>query len=77
MSNNEPDDFVIRTYIAIDPDSGDTFGIAEFQGRTLRFGTIINDSLKGFETREEAEAFQKSVGGGGHIVPLTLRPNLA
>ena len=77
MSKKQPDDFEVRTYVAIDPESGDTFGIAEFRGRDLRFGAIINDSLKGFETREEAEAFQKSVGGGGHIVPLTLRPNLA
>ena len=73
----KPDDFEIRTYVATDPESGDTFGVVEFQGRDLRFGAIINESIKGFVTREEAVAFQQSVGGGGHIVPLTLRPEPA
>jgi len=74
MSDQEPEEIEIRTFIAINPETGDTHGVVNFAGKTLRFGAIANDHLQGFETREEAEAALKSYGVPGHIVPLVLRP---
>jgi hypothetical protein len=74
MSEQDPEEIEIRTFIAINPETGDTHGVVNFEGKTLRFGAIANGYMQGFETREEAEAALKGYGVPGHIVPLVLRP---
>ena len=64
----------VRSFIGIDPDTGDTLGIAIWNGKTLRFGVIINESMQGFETLAEAEEYKQEIGLPGHIIPLVLRP---
>ncbi len=73
MSKN-PENNETRSFIGIDPDTGDTLGIVVWNGKTLRFGVIINDSMQGFESLAEAEECLQESGVPGHIIPLVLRP---
>ncbi len=72
--SKSPDNNETRSFIGIDPDTGDTLGIVVWNGKTLRFGVIINDSMQGFESRAEAEEYLQESGVPGHIIPLMLRP---
>ena len=74
MSDNQPPEPEVLIFLAINPDNGDTHGVGTVDGKILRFGVIVNDYLRGYETREEAEAALKGYGIPGHIVPLVPRP---
>ena len=65
--NQEP-----RRFHAIDPKSGDTFGVITCDGKKYEWGVIFTDYLRWFETRDEADHANR--WNHGVVVPLKEIP---
>jgi len=61
-----------RRFHAIDPKSGDTFGVITCDGKKYAWGVIFTDYLRWYETRKEAELASR--WNDGDVVPLTEIP---
>jgi len=68
------DDTDVRRFWAIDPNNGDALMLATFDGTAYAFGVIINDSIRGFATQDEAEAFLAQFKGDGQLVTMIEGP---
>jgi hypothetical protein len=64
----------VRRFWAIDPTQGDTLMLATFDGSAYAFGVIINDSIRGFANRPEAETYLADFKGDGFLVTMTEGP---
>jgi hypothetical protein len=64
----------VRRFWAIDPTQGDTLMLATFEGSAYAFGVIINDSIRGFANRHEAETYLADFKGAGFLVTMTEGP---
>ena len=67
-------DLGVRRFWAIDPTNQDTLMLGTFDGSAYAFGVIINDSIRGFATKQEAVEYLAQFKGDGHIVPMTEGP---
>jgi (p)ppGpp synthase/HD superfamily hydrolase len=65
--NQEP-----RRFHAIDPKSGDTFGVITCDGKKYEWGVIFTDHMRWFETRDEADHANR--WNHGVVVPLKEIP---
>ena len=61
-----------RRFHAIDPKSGDTFGVIMCDGKKYEWGVIFTDHLRWFETRDEADHANR--WNHGVVVPLKEIP---
>ena len=61
-----------RRFHAIDPKSGDTFGVITCDGKKYEWGVIFTDYLRWFETRDEADHANR--WNHGVVVPLKEIP---
>jgi hypothetical protein len=48
--------------------------LATFDGSAYAFGVIINDSIRGFANRHEAETYLADFKGAGLLVTMTEGP---
>ncbi len=65
--NQEP-----RRFHAIDPKSGDTFGVITCDGKKYEWGVIFTDHMRWFETRDKADHANR--WNHGVVVPLKEIP---
>ena len=61
-----------RRFHAIDPTSGDTFGVITCDGKKYAWGVIFTDHMRWFETRDEADHANR--WNHGVVVPLKEIP---
>ena len=72
--SKQADDIRVRRFWALDPTNHDALMLGTFDGTVLRFGVIINDSIRGFATQAEAEAYLADFRGDGHMVTMVEGP---
>jgi hypothetical protein len=64
----------VRRFWAIDPTHGDLLMLATFDGTAYAFGVIVNDSIRGFADRHEADTYLAEFKGDGFLVTMTEGP---